>query len=248
MKGLVSGFSIYFQGIRFWLKDGKCLRLSLIPIAINIILFSWGLVEGFRRIPTLLQQALLVPDIWYEFILIYLLSIVSALAFVWVLVFIMTSIATIILIPFFDPLTARVLVAQGIKLPELKGVGATIKYFSKNLVTSLRKVVFMLFFGVLLFFLALIPVVGVLAGVMGMFLITTDLMDFSFDHFGMSFNDRKQLIKRNFFTILGFSLAVGLTAAIPVINMFMLPASVAASAVLVAELLKVSHPIERNPS
>src|SRR6185369_11713891 len=83
---------------------------------------------------------------------------------------------------------------------------------------------------------ALIPGLGIIAAILGVFLLTYELFDFSFDACHMTFKQRIAFIKAHLGLIVGWSTALGLTTLIPGINILIMPGSVVSAAWLFYKL------------
>jgi CysZ protein len=246
MRSFVRGFSGYFAGLRFWMRTRSLFALSLIPLILNMVLFAAGLVFAISKIPEVVAYVVHKPEVWHQYVLYYFVLILTALTFFILTLFTVTVVANFIAFPFNDKLAEKTLMLTGALETHPITFKGWLRGSAKNMAAMLKKALFLLVIAGVLLFAALIPGLGLIAGFIGVFLITFDILDYSFDHFHLSFQERMRFIRGHFLEMLGFTFALGLTTAIPVLNMLMLPGSVVSGARLVADIKKRSPSIERS--
>ena len=113
--------------------------------------------------------------------------------------------------------------------------------------TMLKKAVILLIVAGFLMLATLVPGLGLFGAFVAVIIMAFDTMDYSFDHFTYPFRKIIAFLRSHFLEIVGFAGGLGLTTAIPVINMALMPGSVVAGAFLVAELIQRSS-VERPHS
>ncbi|MDZ4676276.1 MAG: EI24 domain-containing protein [Oligoflexia bacterium] len=248
MISLSRGFTNYFSGLKFWMNTRSLLGLSLFPMIINIILFAAGFSFAITKIPEAVAYVVQKPELWYQYVLYYIVLILTALTFFILTLFVVAVVSNFIAFPFNDKLAEKTLTLHGVLDSKNEGIKGWLSGSVKNFTAMFKKLLFLLIAGCILLFATLIPGLGLVAGLIGVSLITFDILDYSFDHFHMSFQERMHFMRGNKLEIIGFTFAIGLTTAIPVLNMLMLPGSVVSGARFVAQIKKRSPSIERSYS
>lgn len=245
MKSFARGFHNYFVGLGFWMKNSSLLRLSIIPLILNFIFLIWGLVFAISHVSEVVSRIVSAPQVWYQYFLYYLLVLLTALGLFLVVVFLTLTVANLIAFPFNSILAERAL-----KLHDHEP-GLQTHWFIKvktNLGAMVRRTIIFLIIGGALLIAGLIPGLGILGGVVGVFLMAYDRMDYGFDHFTWTFSQRKQFVKTHFWEIAGFAAGLGLTSGLPVINILAQPGSVVSGALLVADISGRNTPLEGHHS
>lgn len=161
-----AGASYAVGGVGFTLGHRRLIKLAIIPIIINVILFSFFVVGGLMQIGSVVEAAKLGldPDAWYSFIesiwsgLVYLVSFVVTLlgGFIATVV-----VGNILAGPIYDLLSERTeLIVLGRTVGEpfsLKGFVADI---AQELILLLARLFFYISGLLVIFAIGLIPVVG----------------------------------------------------------------------------------------
>jgi CysZ protein len=212
------------------------LRLSIIPFFIYLICLVAGITFAIAKLPETVRFVIAPPQVWYQYILYYALMVLTAVAFFFITLFVSSVVGNLVAFPFNDALSEKTLLMTN-SLVESKWEFRTwVSKSVKNLGAMARKAMVLLIAGGLLFFAALIPGLGVVAGAIGIFIMAVDLMDFTFDHFQMSFSERKAFVRSNLPEMIGFTGGLALTMTIPIVNMLALPGSVVAAAWLFSKI------------
>lgn len=236
VRRVASGFTGYFQGLRFWSRHSQLVRLSIIPFFIYVAFLVVGLGFAIGKIPETVNYVISRPEVWYQYIFYYLLMVATGLAFFFITLFLVSVISRLIAFPFNDALAEKTLLLNKVLTAENWSFKAWASKSAKNFGAMLGKTLVLLLVGAVLVVAALLPGLGIVAGAVGMFILAWDMMDFSFDHFQMPFTERRHFIRRNLPEMIGFTGAMALTMAIPVLNMLALPGSVVAAACLFSKV------------
>jgi CysZ protein len=236
MRRIILGFKIYFSGIKFWLSQKSLLRLSIIPFILDFICLAAGLSFVLMKLPAVISHLVHKPELWYQYIYYYLVYIFTALILFLITLFVVSIVANFIAFPFNDLLSQKTLLLKSALSERERSVGGWLKHTQHNLIAMAKKTLVLLVVACLLIVAALIPGVGIFAAFISLLLMSYELCDYSFDHFQLTFAQRWQLVRQHFFELIGFSLALGLTSSIPVLNILILPGGVVAAALLVAEI------------
>lgn len=250
MRKFAKGFQHYFLGLSFWTKNSSLLRLSIVPLILNFIFLVAGFVFSLNRLPELVNKIISIPEFWYQYILYYAVLLITALSLFLIVFFLTFVLANLVAFPFNGIIAER---ALKIHEPVSGTTHPALKKAQINFAAMVRRTIVFLIIGVVLAFASLIPGLGIVGAGIGVFLMAYDRLDYGFDHFAWSFNERREFIKAHFGEFLGFAAGFGLTATIPVINILIQPGSVVSGALLVRELAAPSvtrrdSSVERNHS
>ncbi len=229
---MIRGFRLYLEGFRFWLRHRPLVRISFIPLIVNITCVTTILALTVTHVPDLAARILPSPSVWYLAIVYYGgMVVLGGIALL--TSFIMASLlANLLNIPFYDYLAERALILHGTIKPTGHGLRFWMTRTGKNLAAMARKLVVICFLSVLILILNLIPGLSLLVIPIGALVLTSDLLDFSFDQFAMTFSERMHFYRSNFLTIVGFAAGVAVVSAIPVINLIAMPGQVVAASFL----------------
>ncbi|RUO60588.1 sulfate transporter CysZ [Pseudidiomarina insulisalsae] len=216
------GFELAFQkGVR---------RYSLIPLAINILLFSLAIVAVFHYTTMWVADFMAwLPEWlgWLEFLLWPLIIIAVLLLFAMTF----TSVANIIASP-FNSLLAEKVEERLTGVPAANGgVPGMIKDIPRTLGREFQKIVYFvpraLGFFLLLVFL---PIIGQLLWLLwGGWMMTVQYADYAFDNHKVPFANMRASLGRHRGKSLSFGVVVAFLASVPVINLIMIPVAVSGS-------------------
>lgn len=240
MKSLVWGFTSYFRGLRYWSQNKTLVRISLVPFIIDFFCLAGGLFFSVSRIPQAVSRIMKSPEFWYQFALYYLVWLLTALALLMITLFLVFVIANLITFPFNDLLAEKTLHMRQVLPEKNRGFKAWTGRTFKNLGAMMRKTLVLLVIGGCLLLATLVPGVGFLGALAGLFIMAFDVLDYSFDQFHYSFGQRMRFVRTHFWAVSGFAGGLGLTMAIPVINMVVMPASAVAGACFFADIVRRS--------
>ncbi|CAB0150354.1 Sulfate transporter CysZ [Pseudidiomarina piscicola] len=228
------GFELAFQkGVR---------RYALIPLSINIVLFSIAIYFTFHY--TTLWVADLIAWLpswlqWLELVLWPLIIIGVLLLFA--LTF--TSVANIIASPFNSLLAEKVEERlTGVPAPN-GGVAGMLKDIPRTLGRELQKLVYFvprtLGFLLLLLF---IPVIGQLLWLLwGGWMMTIQYADYAFDNHKVPFRNMRRSLHQHQGKSLTFGVVVAFLASIPLVNLIMIPIAVCGSTAMWVDHMRAQN-------
>jgi CysZ protein len=222
--------------VEFLLKGLKLLAnprlrsLIIIPITINIVLYSMALILGYYYVEELVAQ--FIPDWlqWLNWILLPLFFI----GFFVMSFFTFTVLANLIASPFYGILAAR---TQSIISGESQIVEQPIM---KVIVGELKRVLYILTRMIPLLILLIIPVVNIIAPIVfalfSAWCLAMEFMAYPLENEGLLFVEQKALLKTARFGVLSFGGIVMLGLTLPVLNIIIGPAAVIGATVYLYEL------------
>lgn len=232
IKYFLGGFeSIQQPGIR---------RYAVLPILVNILLFSAGIYVLGDQFGSLMDQYL--PDSeGYWVILFYLLWVIFGLLILIIVFFSFTLLANLLGAPFNGPLAAAI---------ERQLEGHLEQHSGSNIIGDiaaavsgeLRKWLYYLFWAIPLLILSFIPVINVASPflwfIFGGWMMAIEYMDYPMGNHSYSFPAIKDTLRQHRMLALGFGIAVMLFTMIPIINLVVMPAAVAGASRLWVKEIK----------
>ncbi len=232
------GAAFLLQGIRLIARPGLK-RFVLIPLLINILVFSGAIWYGATEFETLMiRMQSAVPDWlnWLEWILwpIFILALL-------VIVFYgFTLIANLIASPFNGLLAEKTeALLTGRSLADDNDMKKLLRELPMTLLDETRKLLYAVLWSIPFLILAfVIPVVGpVVWFLFTAWMLAVQYSDFPMGNHGLKFRDMRARLRRRRFLSVGFGAAAATLTMIPVVNFIAMPAAVAgATAMWVREL------------
>ena len=235
ISNLFKGFGHIFNGLKLINQPG-IRRFVLIPLGINIALFGGASYYLFIKFDEWMTA--LMPDFpdwlsWLETAISWLLWPLFSIMILLVIFYTFTLIANLIAAPFNSLLAEKVeqfLSGQAIDSGPSYPTGEMIK---RSIGSELGKLIYFIKWWLLLFVFTLIPVVNFAAPfvwvLFGAWMLSLEYLDYPMANHNKFFKDiNKQAISKRSLS-LGFGGAVMLFTSIPVINLFAMPAGVAAA-------------------
>lgn len=221
------GFLI--EGVKL-LTNPKLRTFIIIPILINIVLYSVALVLGYYYMNQLINQVIPNWLHWLDWILWPLFFI----SFFVVSFFSFTVLANLIASPFYGVLAARTLSiisgkAQIVEQP-----------ITQVIVAELKRVLYIIARLLPLLVLFIIPVVNVVASfvlaVFGAWCLAMEYMAYPLENEGLLFVEQKELLKSARLGMLSFGGITMLGLTLPVLNIIIGPAAVIGATLYLYEM------------
>jgi len=234
-----TGAGYLIQGLRLLNRPGLR-RFVLIPLAINVIVFSLLIWLGIDQFDALLES-LLGQDTWLSY-LRWLLWPLFAITAVLVVFFAFTVVANLIAAPFNGLLAEKVeKYLTGADPAQETDWKSLIADIGPSIASELRKLGYFLVRAIPLLILFLIPGVNLAAPVLwfvfNAWYMSLEYGDFPMGNHALKFPDQLPRMRQIRFTALGFGGMLTLLMMVPVLNFLAMPAAVAgATALWVGEL------------
>ncbi|WP_369742496.1 sulfate transporter CysZ [Pseudidiomarina sp. PP-1MA] len=228
------GFELAFQpGVR---------RYVLIPLIINILLFSVAIYATFHYTSIGVTQLVAWLPEWLRWLEILLWPlIVIGVVLIFALTF--TSVANIIASPFNSLLAEKVEYKLTGIVPVDGGVSGMIKDIPRIIGREFQKIIYFipraLAFGLLLLF---VPIIGqVLWFLFSGWMMTIQYADYPFDNHKISFKAMRQELGARQGKSLSFGCIVAFLATIPLVNLIMIPVAVCGATALWVDHIKFNR-------
>jgi CysZ protein len=224
---IAAGFLL--RGMRL-LTNPKLRLFILIPILINIVLYSVALALGYYYVNMLIAQFIPESLQWLSWILwpLFFVSFFIAGFFTF------TIAANLIASPFYGILSAKTLAvisgrAQIVEQPVLRVIAA-----------ELRRALYIMTRMLPLFILFFIPVINIIASLaltlFGAWCLAMEFMAYPLENEGLLFADQKRLLKTVWPGALTFGALTMIGSTVPLLNIIIGPAAVIGSTIYVHEM------------
>lgn len=239
--GFIAGIRYFLNGFSLIRRPG-IRRFVVIPLTINIVLFSAALWMGIVYIDSFIDDLKVSITANSEEGLQWLGTIIDWLGWIiiplFVLVFLavmfytFTLVANLISAPFNSLLAEKIedQLAES-STTSSAGIMEMIGDIGGSFVSEFRKLLYFLLRAIPLLILFLIPVVNIIAGfiwfLFSAWMLAVEYSDYPMGNHAMRFQDQRTTLKSNRLFALGFGTAVTVATMIPILNFFVMPAAVA---------------------
>jgi len=227
-----SGASYFLSGLGL-INTNKIRRYVLMPLLINIIIFSAGLWFAINQFEIFIAWALSDLPSWLGW-LEWIMWPLFALTFYGLVFFSFSIIANILAAPFNGPLAAAVErhLSGEENLPASKKFIEEAKFAIGNEFIKLKYSLYLMmplaFLSLISFAFPLIaPLVAVLWMIYTIWVLTLEYADFPMANHGVAFRHIREKLAEKRFLSLGFGSVVMLATLIPIINFLVMPVAVA---------------------
>ncbi len=240
----------FWAGIQYFLHGFSLIntaglrRFVVIPLGINIILFSLAIWFGISWVDTQIDQLeiFIIENTagsmqwlaslaeWLKWIFIPLATLVMLA----IMFYTFSLLANLIAAPFNGLLAKKI--EDHLTGMQSSGNGSmpdAIKDISGSFLSELRKLLYFLTRAIPLLILFIIPGVNIVAGflwfIFSAWMLTIEYSDYSMGNHSVRFTDQRQVLKGNKFFALGFGTATMIATMIPILNFIAMPVAVAGS-------------------
>ena len=222
--------SYLYKGIAL-LGSAPLRHFILIPILINIILYSAALTLGYYYIDSLINA--FIPS-WLNW-LHWLLWPLFFVSFLIVGFFSFTALANLVSAPFYGKLAAKTLT-----LINSEAIDVSEQPISKVMLAESKRLIYILRLAIPLLVLSFIPGINLIAPLLwalfSAWSMSLEYMAYPLENAGILFIEQKQLIKSIRWGALSFGGIAVLGLSIPIINIIIAPAAVIAATIYVDEM------------
>ncbi len=247
----LSGASYVFRGMKL-ARQPELRRFVLIPVSINILVFTAAIWLGIYQFDGLLEWLLPGADSWWTEYARAALWVIFTIVALLVLFFTFTVLANLIGSPFNGLLAEKVeSYLSGEILQGNGGIGELLSTILPSLMGEAKKILYFLSLGAAIFLLALVPVVNILSPILWAaytsWMLATEYTAYPMENHRLYFPQVRRELKKNKSVTFGFGLTVMVLTTIPVVNFFIMPVAVAgATALWVERLSKSALPGKRG--
>ncbi|MEW8028058.1 MAG: sulfate transporter CysZ [Candidatus Thiodiazotropha sp.] len=237
----LTGASYLLRGLALLTKPG--LRpFVLIPLTINIIVFSLLIWLGVDQFGQLMDRFLPSDESWLAW-LRWLLWPLFAITLLLIIFDTFTVIANLIASPFNGLLAEKVELHLGGKIPnQPTGTKQIVKDVVPSIMSELRKLLYFLLRAIPLLILFLIPGLNIVAPFLWMafsaWFLAVEYADYPMANHNLVFKQQHMRLKQARYSSLTFGAGLTLMMMIPVLNFIAMPAAVAGATLFWHERLR----------
>jgi len=222
--------SYLFKGLAL-LSSAPLRHFILIPILINLVLYSAALTLGYYYIDSLINA--FIPS-WLHW-LHWLLWPLFFVSFFIVGFFSFTVLANLLAAPFYGKLAAKTLT-----LINPDAIAVSEQPLTKVILAETKRVLYILRLAIPLLILSFIPGLNLIApllwAIFSAWSMSLEYMAYPLENAGILFIEQKQLLKNIRWGALSFGGIAVLGLSIPLINIIIAPAAVIAATIFVNEV------------
>ncbi|MFH8836276.1 EI24 domain-containing protein [Streptomyces sp. NPDC017868] len=242
MRDLGVGFRYLLQGQKWVGTRGRQLGIGLLPGLVTLVLYAGALVGLGYGADDLAAWATPFADDWGSPWLGVFRGTLTALVFAFGLflaVITFTAVTLLVGQPFYESLSEEVDRSEGGEVPESGLPLWRDLWISAR--DSLRILVRVAFYGVLLFACGFIPVVGqtvvpAIGFCVSGFFLTEELTSVALQRRGVEVKERLRLLRGRRTAALGFGVPLTLAFLVPFVAVFLMPGAVAGATLLARDL------------
>ncbi|MFD9220420.1 EI24 domain-containing protein [Streptomyces sp. NPDC060064] len=250
MRDFGVGFGYLIKGQRWVGGHGRWFGFGLLPGLVTLVLYTAALVSLAYGADDLTAWATPFADDWTSPWQGLFRGFLTALVFVFGLflaVITFTAVALLVGQPFYESLSEQVDRSEGGDVPE-SGLPLWRELWISAR-DSLRVVARVVLYGVLLFALGFIPVVGqtvvpAIGFCVSGFFLAEELTAVALQRRGVELKERLALLRGRRMLTLGFGVPLALAFIVPFVAVFLMPGAVAGATLMVRDLEAPSEPTE----
>jgi CysZ protein len=235
-----SGALYFLRGVRLIFAPGVRAYVA-VPLAVNVLLFSALIYFGTGEFGELLDW--LLPD-WLDWLSWVLLPLFVVVALV-IVFFTFSLVGNLIAAP-FNGLLAEAVECHltGTTIPG--GWKKMLADLGRTMASELRKLAYIVLWGIPVLVLFVIPGLNVAAPfiwmLFGAWMLAISYVDYPMGNHSLTFPEQRRRLGERRYLALGFGGAVMCALAIPVLNFLVIPAAVAGATILWVERLQEAPP------
>ncbi|WP_328298482.1 EI24 domain-containing protein [Streptomyces sp. NBC_00435] len=244
MRDLAGGFGYLLAGQRWALRHGRWLGFGLLPGLVSLVLYAGALIGLGFGADDLTAWATPFADGWSSPWLGLFRGFLTALVFclgLFLAVITFTAVTLLVGQPFYESLSEQVDRTEGGEVPES---GLTLwqeLWISAR--DSLKILGRVLLFGILLFGLGFVPVLGqtvvpVLGFCVSGFFLTQELVSVALMRRRVELPGQLALLRSRRGLALGFGVPLVLAFLVPLVAVFLMPGAVAGATLMVRDLVE----------
>ncbi|MFD3532249.1 EI24 domain-containing protein [Streptomyces sp. NPDC058664] len=242
MRDLGVGFGFLVQGQQWVARHGRWFGFGLLPGLVTLVLYVGALIGLGYGADDLAAWATPFADDWSSPWLGFLRGTLTALVFAFGLflaVITFTAVTLLVGQPFYESLSEAVDRSEGGEVPE-SGLPLWRELWISAR-DSLRVLLRVAFYGILLFACGFIPVVGqtvvpVIGFCVSGFFLTHELTSVALQRRGVEFKEHLRLLRGRRKVVLGFGVPLTLSFLVPFVAVLLMPGAVAGATLMAREL------------
>ncbi len=247
---MFKGIGYFFAGCKLILKPGVK-RFVVVPLIINIIIFSLGFWLGIVWFEQFIANVLPTWLAWAE----YILAPLFAISYLLIVFYIFALLANIIAAPFNGLLAERV--EQLLRTKQNKPAGRSppplhnvsfkhiINEIPRTIGSEINKLFYFLLRSLPLLLLFVIPGINVFAPfiwfIFSAWMLSLEYLDYPLGNHNILFKQTRKLMKSQRSKCLSFGGLVSACTMIPVVNFIVMPVAVAGATAFYVDSIKLEN-------
>ncbi|MET9883498.1 EI24 domain-containing protein [Streptomyces sp. NPDC006430] len=242
MRDLAGGFGYLLAGQRWVLRHGRWLGFGLLPGLVSLVLYAGALIGLGYGADDLTAWITPFADDWSSPWLGLFRGFLTALVFcfgLFLAVITFTAVTLLIGQPFYESLSEQVDRSEGGTVPE-SGL-PLLRELWISARDSVKVLVRVLLYGILLFALGFVPVIGqtvvpAIGFCVSGFFLAEELTAVALQRREVELADRLALLRTRRMLVLGFGVPLVLAFLVPLVAVFLMPGAVAGATLMVRDL------------
>ncbi len=218
----------------------------LIPLLVNILIFSSLIGWGYAWLSETLEQTLAALPEWLRFLewIIWPLVVVATSL---ITGYLFTAVALVIASPFNTLLAEKAEeLVTGRPVQGLEGLAGALIGVPRGIFREIAKLLYYVPMALFVLLLSIVPAVNAIAPflwlLLGAWMMSIQFVDYPMDNHQRSFADVKEAVRSRRLSSMGFGGLVALCTGIPIINFVVVPAAVVGATILWVEELAAINP------
>jgi CysZ protein len=245
MSDLGVGFKYLVKGQRWMAQHGRSYGLGLLPGLVTLVLYAAALFGLIAWSDDFVAWATPFADGWGETWLTIFRGLLRVLLFALALflaVITFTAVTLLVGQPFYEALSERV---DKSRSPDGTAPESGLSLMRELWISardSIRVLLRVLFYGIILFACGFIPVIGqtvvpVLGFCVSGYFLTEELTAVALQRRGIELKERLALLRSRRSLVLGFGVPLTLAYLVPFVAVFLMPGAVAGATLMARDLL-----------
>lgn len=252
MRDLAGGFGYLLAGQRWVLRHGRWLGFGLLPGLVSLVLYAGALIGLGYGADDLTAWATPFADDWSSPWIGLFRGFLTALVFclgLFLAVITFTAVTLLVGQPFYESLSEQVDRTEGGEVPESGLTLLQELWISAR--DSLRILGRVLLFGILLFALGFVPVIGqtvvpVLGFCVSGFFLAQELTSVALMRRRVQLTEQLALLRGRRMLAIGFGVPLVVSFLVPLVAVFLMPGAVAGATLMARDL--VGEDTEQGPA
>lgn len=227
----------HVHALKFLRNHHHLIKYFLYPLAINLVVFSILFAGVLYFYGDWLTGIVTPGEAWYWSLLYGALIVLTALVFVLLMFFTFSIVGSIIAAPFNDMLSQQTEeIFFETSLDEPFSWEVFWRDIGNTIVEQVQRLAFLLTIWLLVLPTLIIPLVGqIIVACVTFLLLAFEYLDLPLSRRRLKFREKRRILWKHKFGMLGFGTACGLLLAIPFINVLSIPLSVIAGTLFYCE-------------
>lgn len=225
------GMTLPYRALRLILGSRGLLLLSILPIAITVLIYTYLIIAFQAKVRNALQSYVVSLGFGSESLFSWIISPGITLLFVLLSILTFAFLCSIVALPFNDFLAEKTERFATPSLPEVKD--RSFLRSVRNIGIDLIKTSGSMALGLFALLLCWVPVVNILCVIVGVLMICFQYTSYPQTRRGIGFCEGLRFLKDHRFACAGFGTVLAFLFALPIVSWVVLPVAVVGGTLLV---------------